>query len=80
VDPLTSAIRRELGAIIAKLHRIDFARDVEPGTGGNTSLYIKELTEKLSFVKTEILARYSLGDFGRTWCVSLRVYLLICSP
>lgn len=70
---LTLAIRRELSAIIAKLHRIDFAKSVEPGMGG-TSLYIKELTEKLSFIKAEILARYTLGDFGRTWCVLLKAF------
>ena len=74
MDLLTSAIRRELSAITAKLHRIDFAKSVEPGMGG-TSLYIKELTEKLSFIKAEILARYSLGDLGRTWCVTLKTFL-----
>lgn len=66
MDPLNSAIRRELSAIITKLHRIDFAKSVEPGMSG-TSLYIKELTEKLSFLKAEILARYNLGEFGRMW-------------
>lgn len=76
VDPLISAIRRELGYIIAKLHRIDFAKKSEPGMGGPSS-YIKELTEKLSFVKSEILARYSLGDFERTWYVTLGCVRLI---
>jgi len=70
VDPLLSAIRRELSYIIAKLHRIDFANKSERGMGGPSS-YIKELTEKLSFIKSEILARFSLGNFEQTWCVIL---------
>jgi galactokinase/mevalonate kinase-like predicted kinase len=68
MDPLTVSIRRELSAIIAKLHRIDFSKsaDANPGMGGS-SLYIKELTEKLTFIKSEIINRYNLGDYGRTW-------------
>jgi len=66
VDPLNNVIRRDLSAVVAKLHRIDFARSVDPGMGGSSS-YIKELTEKLAFIKSEILSRYSLGNYGRTW-------------
>lgn len=68
MDPLTVAIRRELSAIIAKLHRIDFAKPLDSNAGmGGSSLYIKELTEKLTFIKSEIINRYSLGDYGRKW-------------
>lgn len=69
IEPLTVAIRRELSAIISKLHRIDFAKplDANAGLGGSTSLYVKELSEKLTFIKAEIINRYSLGDYGRTW-------------
>lgn len=78
VDPLTTAIHRELGAIIAKLHRIDFAKPLDSNAGmGGSSLYIKELTEKLSFIKSEIVSRYSLGDYGRTWLV-LVYFIFIC--
>lgn len=68
IDPLTVSIRRELSAIIAKLHRIDFSKsaDANPGMGGS-SFYIKELTEKLSFIKSEIINRCNFGDYGRTW-------------
>jgi len=70
IDQLTTAIRRELGAVIAKLHRIDFLKSVDPNAGmGGSSLYIKELTEKLSFIKTEVVNRFNLGEYGRTWCV-----------
>ena len=70
VDQLTTAIRRELGAVIAKLHRIDFSKSVDPNPGmGGSSLYIKELTEKLTFIKAEVVSRFNLGEYGRTWCV-----------
>ncbi|KIM45140.1 hypothetical protein M413DRAFT_441814 [Hebeloma cylindrosporum] len=66
VDQLTTAIRRELGAIIAKLHRIDFSNP----------LYIKELTEKLSFIKTEVVNRFNLGEYGRTWTTSIVKFVM----
>jgi len=68
IDHLTTAIRRELGAVIAKLHRIDFSKSIDPNAGmGGSSLYVKEVTEKLSFIKTEVVNRFNLGEYGRTW-------------
>ena len=68
VEPVTTAIRRELGANIDKLHRTDFARvmDSVPGMGG-PSFYMKDLVEKLTFIKTEVLSKFNLGDAGRLW-------------
>lgn len=40
---------------------------------GGSSAYIKEITEKLAFVKTEILARLSIEEVTREWFVFLRV-------
>ena len=70
-----TAIRRELGAIIDKLHRVDFNRVVEtvPGMGG-PSFYMKDLVEKLTFIKTEVLSKFNLGDTSRSWFV-----LFLCS-
>lgn len=69
-DPLLSAIRRDLGAIIANLHRIDFGKSVDPLAGmGRSSLYTKELTEKLGFFKSEVLSQYDIGDVSKSWCV-----------
>lgn len=69
-DPLLSAVRRDLGAIIANLHRIDFGKSVDPLAGmGRSSLYTKELTEKLSFFKSEIFSRYDIGDVSKSWWV-----------
>lgn len=69
VEPLLGVVRRELSAIIAKLHKIDFAADVDPMSGGmgGASAYVKELAEKLTFVKAEILARFNVGPAGRDW-------------
>lgn len=65
-----AAIRRDLGAIIANLHRIDFSKSVDPLAGmGRSSLYTKELTEKLGFFKSEILSKYDVGDVSKLWYV-----------
>ena len=73
VDPLLAAIKSDSGAIIAKLHR-DPMRSTDPlADMGGSSAYIKGITEKLAFVKTEILARLSIEEVTRGWFVFLRV-------
>lgn len=73
VEPLLAAIKSDSGAIIAKLHR-DPIRSTDPlADMGSSSAYVKEITEKLAFVKTEILARLSIENVTREWFVSLRV-------
>lgn len=67
IDPVTTAIRRETSAAIAKLHRYDFSKPINPNAGGGSSLYMQELTDKLSFIKSEIMARYNVGDYGPIW-------------
>jgi hypothetical protein len=77
VDPILTAIRRELGAIIAKLHRVDF---VDPMSGmGGSSFYLKDLVDKLSFVKAEVLSKFNVGEAGRTWFVKPRISARFCS-
>jgi hypothetical protein len=48
---------------------VDFSRPVDPmsmsGQGG--SPYMQDLTEKITFVKRELLGRLSMGDFMRDW-------------
>lgn len=71
VGPLLSAINKELSAIISKMHRTDFAKAGDPmaGMGGGASPYVKEITEKLTFVKYEILGRWNVGTLSREWYV-----------
>lgn len=70
VDPVFSAIKRDCGAIIATLHRLDFGKSGPAIGGGGASVYMEELTAKLNFVKQEILERYAGMDVVRQWCVS----------
>jgi hypothetical protein len=78
MDPIMTAIRRELGAIIDKLHRVDLARVVDPAPGmGGPSFYLKDLVEKLTFIKTEVLSKYNLGDAGRSWSALALLFLPI---
>ncbi|KAL5507113.1 hypothetical protein ACEPAH_6569 [Sanghuangporus vaninii] len=70
VDPLLSAIRRELSAIVAKLHRLDWeAPDASSGMGG-PSTYMKDLVEKLNFIKSEVLAKFNV-DVSREWVIAI---------
>ncbi|KAF8054168.1 Golgi transport complex subunit 5-domain-containing protein [Lyophyllum atratum] len=77
VEPLMTAIRRELSAIIVKLHRIDFGKAVDPMSDmGGSSFYMKDLVEKLSFIKTEVLNKFSLGEAGRAWVTSIVKFVI----
>ncbi|KAK0476610.1 Golgi transport complex subunit 5-domain-containing protein [Armillaria novae-zelandiae] len=79
VNPLLTAIRRELGAIISKMHRFDFGRSADPMAGmGGTSLYMKDFVEKLAFIKNEIFSKFGIGDEKRAWYVimSLVQYII----
>ena len=61
-----SAIRRDLNAIIAKLHKLDLGKGMDAASGG-ASPYMKDLVEKLNFIKTEILSKFIVGDTSRDW-------------
>jgi conserved oligomeric Golgi complex subunit 5 len=71
VDPILVAIRREVAAIVAKLHRQDLSDNVDPmnAMGGGASPYMKELTEKLTFIKTGVLGLFDIPELSRDWYV-----------
>ncbi|KAG8988666.1 hypothetical protein FRB90_002602, partial [Tulasnella sp. 427] len=71
-EPLLLAIRRDLASIAARLHRADFGKTFDPTAGpGATSAYMKDMVDKLTFVRNEILARFNVGDLMKTWLVSI---------
>jgi hypothetical protein len=74
-----AAIKTESSTIIAKLHR-EPARSADPlsDMGGGSSAYVQELTEKLSFVKTEILTRLGTDGVAREWYVGFESSLIPC--
>ncbi|KAJ7188486.1 hypothetical protein C8R46DRAFT_1157508 [Mycena filopes] len=77
VDPVLVAIRRELSAIIAKLHRIDFSKPADPMAGmSGASFYMKDLVDKLSFIRIEILSKFSVGDAGREWVITIVKFVI----
>ncbi len=70
-DSLHTAITRELSSIINRIHKVDFSKPVDPmSMGGSGSVYMKDLVEKLTFLKSEILGRMSLGEMGKDWWVT----------
>ncbi|KAI0301063.1 hypothetical protein B0F90DRAFT_1721396 [Multifurca ochricompacta] len=76
IDPLLAAIKSESSGVIAKLHR-EVARSADPLSDmGGSSVYVKELTEKLAFVKTEILARLAIEEVARDWPLKIVRHVL----
>ncbi|KAJ9113081.1 hypothetical protein QFC20_001968 [Naganishia adeliensis] len=78
-DALNAAFKREIGNIIARMHRVDFSKPVDPmsmagGSGG--SPYIKDLADKLNFIRLELLNRMSLGDFMKEWVLSIVSFVI----
>jgi len=73
VDPLLLAIRRDLGAIIAKLHKLDLSKGIDASASGHggASTYMKDLIERINFIKTEVLSRFSVGDASREWSTDI---------
>ena len=68
MDPLLAAIRRELGAIITKLHRMDFSDSADRmGTGGGPSPYMKDLVERLSYIKSDVLCQFNVAEVNQDW-------------
>lgn len=67
VNPLLAAIKRELGAIVAKIHQSNSVPPPDPMSMGASSPYLKELIEKLEFVTREVLARFDVEGASREW-------------
>ena len=70
VSPVLSAVKRDCGAILATIHRLDFGKTGPATGGGGASVYVEELAAKMNFVKQELLERYTGMDVVRQWCVS----------
>ncbi|KIJ19018.1 hypothetical protein PAXINDRAFT_128297 [Paxillus involutus ATCC 200175] len=76
VDPLMTAIKRELAAIVSRLHRLDLQKAIDPMAGmAGTSLYMKDLVDKLNFVKTGILSNFA-PEVTRTWTPTIVKYVI----
>ncbi|TCD65087.1 hypothetical protein EIP91_003096 [Steccherinum ochraceum] len=78
-EPLIAAIRRELGAIIARLHRNDFGGSSDPMSGmmgGGPSPYMKDLVEKLNLVKSDILSLWNAPEASQQWVISMVKFVL----
>lgn len=76
VDPLLSAIRRELASIVSRLHRVDLQKAMDPMAGmAGPSLYMKDLADKLNYVKTQIFTNFT-SDAAQSWVLSIVKYVI----
>lgn len=68
MDPLLASVKRETGAVIARLHKLNLGKDVgDVPTMGATSVYIKELADKLVFVRSELISKFNVGELSNNW-------------
>ena len=77
-DPLLAAIRREVSALLGRMHRVDYSRDADPAganplvAGANSSsAYMAELADKLALVRDEVLGPFRVGELAREWALDL---------
>ncbi|EUC58329.1 3-beta hydroxysteroid dehydrogenase/isomerase family containing protein [Rhizoctonia solani AG-3 Rhs1AP] len=73
-EPLLSAIRRDLGLVLARMHRVDFSKSFEamaPGMGGGASTYMKELAAKLGFLRNEVFSKFSVNEVVQDWTINV---------
>ncbi|KAH7924634.1 hypothetical protein BV22DRAFT_1090567 [Leucogyrophana mollusca] len=76
LDPLLTAIRRELGSIVARLHRVDLQKPQDPMSGmGGSSLYMKDLVDKLSFIKLEVLSTFA-SEVIQAWVPTIVKFVI----
>lgn len=69
VNPLIMAIRRDVSATINRMHR-DYASKASVSSGAN--VYMTDLTEKLSFVRDELLGSYRVSrELLQKWALDL---------
>ncbi|KZV95094.1 hypothetical protein EXIGLDRAFT_610971, partial [Exidia glandulosa HHB12029] len=74
VEPLLQSIRREISAILARLHRVALGKGLDGamgGMGGGASPYMKELCDKLAFIRAEPLAKFQVGDLLNEWVAAI---------
>jgi hypothetical protein len=76
-DALDIAIKREFGNILARIHRVDFSKPVDPmAMGSGASPYMQDLVDKIGFLRTEVLSRMSMGEYMRQWVLALSRFLI----
>ncbi|KAH0827442.1 Golgi transport complex subunit 5-domain-containing protein [Lanmaoa asiatica] len=76
VDPLLIAIKKELAGILLRLHRLDLKKAIDPTSGiSGTSLYMKDLVDKLNFVKTGLLSNFA-AEIVRPWVLGIVKYVI----
>ncbi|GAA5903350.1 hypothetical protein JCM6882_008146 [Rhodosporidiobolus microsporus] len=75
-NPLIMSIRREFSALLARMHRVDYSKELDAASGATAggagaSGYMSDLTEKLALVKDEILGAYRVGELAKDWALDL---------
>ncbi|KAI6026133.1 hypothetical protein BKA83DRAFT_28253 [Pisolithus microcarpus] len=76
INPLLAAIRNEIAAIISRIHRVDLQKSVDSMAGmTGPSLYMKDLVNKLDFVKASILSNFA-QEIARSWIPGIVKYVI----
>ncbi|KAI6000499.1 Golgi transport complex subunit 5-domain-containing protein [Pisolithus albus] len=76
INPLLAAIRNEIASITSRIHRVDLQQSVDSMAGmTGPSLYMKDLVNKLDFVKTSILSNFA-QEIAGSWIPGIVKYVI----
>lgn len=65
VTPLATAIRREVASVLSRMHQTGFNKPMDPT---NVSVYMQALTDKLNFIRRQLMAPLRIGETKVEWC------------
>jgi conserved oligomeric Golgi complex subunit 5 len=65
-QPIMSGLRRDLGAIISRMHKLDFGKGLDESISiDGTNMYMKNLSERLVFIRNDVLLPINTGDTNK---------------
>lgn len=73
--PLLSAIRKDFTSILSRMHSVNFTAPSSM-EAGSSSPYLSDLSDKLGFVRLQLLRPLKLGEMSREWATDLARFLV----
>ncbi|GAA5983475.1 hypothetical protein JCM11641_005821 [Rhodosporidiobolus odoratus] len=74
VNPLIMSIRRDFSSLLARMHRVDYSKELDSLAGpaaAGASAYMSDMTDKLALIKDEVLGSYRVGELSKEWALDL---------
>ncbi|UZJ52190.1 hypothetical protein CBS101457_001510 [Exobasidium rhododendri] len=77
VEPLLLAIVKEISETVARMHYVDFGVEQDAVIGGSGgSAYMSDLSDRLWYVREQLLVHYSVEGDKKTWILRIARHAL----